>query len=105
MHSPGRERCALFGALAGSVSCMRLEVLQKLLINSGHCYGLSAVDALMGGEGRSASKGLPTLRALVGSLSCVDALVADEVGTPSEALPTLRALVGSLPCVDALVAD
>ena len=43
----------------------------------------------MGGEGRTTSEALPTLRALVGSLSCVDGLVDNEVGTAAEALPTL----------------
>ena len=58
----------------------------------------------VGVESRTASKALPTLRALVGSLSCVDALVAGKVVTAVEALPTLRALKGSLSCVDSLVA-
>ena len=59
----------------------------------------------VGVESRTASKALPTLRALVGSLLCVDALVESVVGTLFEALPTLRALVGSLSCVDVLVLD
>ena len=58
---------------------------------------------LVGLESRTASKALPTLRALVGSRSCVDVLVADDIGTALEALPTLRAVIGSLSCVDALV--
>ena len=66
---------------------------------------LSCVDKLLGVKCGTAFKALWTFGTIKGSLSCVDVLVADEVGTPFEALPTLRALVQALRCVQALMVN